>query len=139
MYVYIYIYIYIFELNLEEYGSPGADASAVLGEGANGVSANCLITHYDNNDDYKHIIIIICCRIIIVICLCITRKGANGISANGVTANFMFFDRGTFRVPICQSLSEFVTFAATPLALTPFVRSQGRLGRRGGAAAAPQE
>ena len=26
------------------------------------------------------------------------RKGTNGVSTNGVTANFMFFDRGTFRV-----------------------------------------
>ena len=24
-----------------------------------------------------------------------TRKGTNGVSANGVAANFMFFDRGT--------------------------------------------
>ena len=26
------------------------------------------------------------------------RKGTNGVSTNGVTANFMFFDRGTFWV-----------------------------------------
>ena len=26
------------------------------------------------------------------------RKGANGVSTNGVTANFVFFDRGTFGV-----------------------------------------
>ena len=27
-----------------------------------------------------------------------TRKGANGVGTDGVTANFMVFDRGTFRV-----------------------------------------
>ena len=27
-----------------------------------------------------------------------SRKGTNGVSTNGVTANFMFFDRGTFWV-----------------------------------------
>ena len=27
-----------------------------------------------------------------------TRKGTNGVSTNGVTANLMFFDRGTFWV-----------------------------------------
>ena len=26
------------------------------------------------------------------------RKGTNGVSTNGITANFMFFDRGTFGV-----------------------------------------
>ena len=29
---------------------------------------------------------------------CCARKGTNGVSTNGVTANFMFFDRGTFWV-----------------------------------------
>ena len=29
---------------------------------------------------------------------CRSRKGTNGVSANGVTANFVFFDRGTFGV-----------------------------------------
>ena len=27
-----------------------------------------------------------------------SRKGTNGVSTNGVTANLMFFDRGTFWV-----------------------------------------
>ena len=27
-----------------------------------------------------------------------SRKGTNGVSTNGVTANFVFFDRGTFWV-----------------------------------------
>ena len=63
----------------------------------------------------------------------------NGVSTNGVTANFMFFDRGTFLgtpvnllsssqecqgVPFFPNLSKFVTSAAAPLVLTPFVRSQ---------------
>ena len=51
----------------------------------------------------------------------LSRKGTNGVSTNGVTANFFFFDRGTFWVlsltyfylpksarayfsPICQHL-----------------------------------
>ena len=64
-----------------------------------------------------------------------SRKGTNGVSTNGVTANFMFFDRGTFWVPVCQNrsivhnffpnLSKFVTFAATPLVSTPLFRDQG--------------
>ena len=58
------------------------------------------------------------------------RKGTNGLSTNGVTANFMFFDRGTFWVPIFQNISKSVnvayffsnlsklfTFAAAPLLL----------------------
>ena len=76
------------------------------------------------------------------------QKGTNGVSTNGVTANFMFFDRGTFlgyqSVNICQSLSflhtifpnlsKIITSAATPLVLTPFVRSQRILAFCGGAA-----
>ena len=37
------------------------------------------------------------------------RKGANGVSTNGVTANLLFFGGGTF--------------AAAPVVLTPFVRT----------------
>ena len=51
----------------------------------------------------------------------------------------MFFDRGTFwalpltylylpksaRVYLSPNLSKFITFAAAPLVLTPFVRNQG--------------
>ena len=64
------------------------------------------------------------------------RRGTDGVSANGVSGTVMFFDRGTFwvpAVPICQNLSmmrtffpnpsKLVTFAATPLVLTPFVRN----------------
>ena len=74
-----------------------------------------------------------------VVCgLALTRKGTNGVSINGVTANFMFFDRGTFRIlpliyvyipksargyPFLQSV-KFITFAVAPLVLTPFVRNQ---------------
>ena len=59
------------------------------------------------------------------------RKGADGVSTNGITANSMFVDRGTFWVPICQTLSKsdnfdylfsqsdkIIDFAATPLVLT---------------------
>ena len=57
------------------------------------------------------------------------RKGTNTVSTNGVTANFMFFKRGTFWVlPLTYfylpkgarayllfpNLSEAITFAATP-------------------------
>ena len=35
-----------------------------------------------------------------------------GVSTDGVTANFVFFDRGTFWVPICQNLSKSDKFAA---------------------------
>ena len=67
------------------------------------------------------------------------RKGTNGVSTNGVTAGFvMFFDRGAFwaalftyfclpKVPRRTSflnLSTFITFAAAPVALSPFVRNQ---------------
>ena len=66
------------------------------------------------------------------------RKGTNGVSTNGVTANFMFFERGTFWVlPLIYcylpksagaflfpNLSKFITFAAAPVVLTPFVRNQ---------------
>ena len=60
----------------------------------------------------------------------------------------MFFDRGTFwvlpltyfyipKVPgrtFLPNLSKFITFAAAPLALTPFVRNQGS---RGGSSGSP--
>ena len=55
-------------------------------------------------------------------------EGTNGVSINGVTANFMFLDRATFgysrqptfifpKVPgrtFFFNLSKFITFAATP-------------------------
>ena len=66
------------------------------------------------------------------------RKGTNGVSTDGVTADFMFFDRGAFwvlpltcfylpksaRAYLFPNLSEFIPFAAAPLALIPFVRNQ---------------
>ena len=69
-------------------------------------------------------------------------KGQMGSALMGSLHFFlMFFDRGTVWVPICQNLStpvnicqfgvpfsqsvKFITFAATPLMLTPFVRNQG--------------
>ena len=66
------------------------------------------------------------------------RKGTNGVSTNGVTANSVFLDRGTFwvlplttlvfaKVPgrtFSPNLSKLITFAAAPLVLTPFVRNQ---------------
>ena len=71
-------------------------------------------------------------------------EGQNGVGTNGVTADFMFFDRGTFRVlrltyfylpksaraHLFPNLSKFITFAAAPLVLTPFVRNQGAHGAR---------
>ena len=66
-----------------------------------------------------------------------SERDTNGASTNEATANFMFFDRGTFCAPICQhlsksvdlrtlfrNLSKLVTFAATPLVSTPLVRNQ---------------
>ena len=38
----------------------------------------------------------------------ILRRGTDGVSTDGVTANFMFFDRGTFWVPVCQNLSSLI-------------------------------
>ena len=70
------------------------------------------------------------------------RKGTNGVSSNGVTANFIFFDRGTFGVlPLTyfylpqsarvylfqQSVKNRYFCAAAALVLTPLVRSQRRL------------
>ena len=57
----------------------------------------------------------------------LSRKGTNGVSTNGVTANYMFFDRGTFWVlPLTffLNLSKSITFPEAPLVLTPFVRNQ---------------
>ena len=64
-------------------------------------------------------------------------KGTNGVSANGFTANFVFFDSlflGTpvnyFYLPKSTSayffpnLTKSITFAASPLVLTPFVCNQ---------------
>ena len=99
------------------------------------------------------IFIIISIRIIIIIIIIIirtiiidlewqktykARKGTHGLSTNGVTANSMFFDRGTclvlplsyFYLPksakahLFPILSKIITFAAAPLVLTPFVRNQ---------------
>ena len=61
-----------------------------------------------------------------------------GSASHGVTANFMFHERGTFwvllltyfylpksaREYLFPDLSNFITFAAAPLVLTPFVRNQ---------------
>ena len=67
------------------------------------------------------------------------RKGTNGVSTNGVTANFIFVGRGTFgvlpltyfyifpndRAYLSPNLSKYTIFAAAPLVLTLFVRNQG--------------
>ena len=37
--------------------------------------------------------------------VCGLRKESTGIGTNGVTADFMFSDRGTCWVPSCQNLS----------------------------------
>ena len=66
------------------------------------------------------------------------RKGTNGVSTNGVTANFMFLTerlfgysrQTTFTFPkvtgrtFLPNLSKTITFAAAPLVLTSFVRNQ---------------
>ena len=39
------------------------------------------------------------------------RKGTNGVSTIGVTANCMLFDSGTFWVPICQTLEASINVA----------------------------
>ena len=57
------------------------------------------------------------------------RKGTNGVNTNGVTANFKCFDRDFLGTPLTfffPNLSTFITFAAAPLVLTPFVRNQVR-------------
>ena len=65
------------------------------------------------------------------------RKGTHGVSTDGVAANVMFFDRGTFWIlPLTYfyllpgrtfflNLSKYITIAAAPLVSTPFVRNQG--------------
>ena len=72
------------------------------------------------------------------LCPRIRRKGTTGVSTGWVTANFVFFDRGTFwvlpltyfylpqsaRANFFTDLSKFMTFAAAPLVSTPFVRNQ---------------
>ena len=66
-------------------------------------------------------------------CSDMPRKGTNGVSTNGVTANFIFFDRGTFWVlpliyfDILKSARAYLFpqsvkihyFAAAPLVSTP--------------------
>ena len=71
------------------------------------------------------------------------RKGTNGVSTDGVTATFMFFDRGTFWVlplpylnipkgarvhlsPQCVK-THYVCSGPTRV-LTPFVRNRGAVG-----------
>ena len=63
-------------------------------------------------------------------------KGTSRVGANGVSANFMSFDRGTFwvlptfiltKVPgrtFFPNLSKSITCAAAPLVLTLLIRSQ---------------
>ena len=65
------------------------------------------------------------------------REGTNAVSSNGVAANSSFFDRDFFGTRIdlllssqkCQGVffsnpSKFITLAATPLVLTPFVHKR---------------
>ena len=66
------------------------------------------------------------------------RKGTNGVSTNVVTANVMFFDRGTFwvlpltcfclpksaRAYIFPQSDKINYFCSAPLVVTPFVRNQ---------------
>ena len=67
------------------------------------------------------------------------RKGTNGVSTNGVTANLRLCDRGTFRVlplayfylpksaraSLCPQSVRMHYFCSGPIkVLTPFVRSQ---------------
>ena len=62
------------------------------------------------------------------------RKGTNGVSTNGVAANFMVFDRGAFLgtpvnlllysqkfqgVTFFPNLSKVITFAVAPLVFDP--------------------
>ena len=68
------------------------------------------------------------------------RKGTNGVSTNGVTANVIFFDRGTFlvlpltyfylpksaRAYLFPQFVKNITFAAAPLVLTSFARNQSK-------------
>ena len=74
-----------------------------------------------------------------------TRKGTNGVSTNGVTANSVFFGQRDFLgTPVsllvspqkCQGVpfppihpSKSITSAAAPLAPTPFDRNQRRASR----------
>ena len=87
-----------------------------------------------------YIYIYIYCSIVQYNTVVAHRKGTNGVSTNGVTANLMFFDRDFSGTPVnlllssqkCQgvsfspNLSTLITFAAAPLMLTPFVRNQLR-------------
>ena len=75
--------------------------------------------------------------IVIVMIIVMVWLQTNGVGTNGVTANFMCFDRllGYSRLPtfifpkvpgrtFFPNQSKCITFAATPLVLTPFVRNQ---------------
>ena len=71
--------------------------------------------------------------------LCVIRKGTNGVSTDGITATFMYSDRGTLwvlwltyfylpktaRTYLFPRSAKCITSAAAPLALSPFVRSRG--------------
>ena len=66
------------------------------------------------------------------------RKGTDGVSTSGVTANSSYFDRGTFwvlpltcfyvpksaRVYLFPQSVKINYFCSAPLVLTPFVRNQ---------------
>ena len=102
MYVCMYIYIYIYIGPLLPREAPGAERELLLGGGL--------------RQDRE-----------------VLGKTTNGVGTNGVTASFL---TGICWVPICQNLtklvnlctlfpnlSKSVTFAATPLVSTPFVRN----------------
>ena len=80
-YIYIYIYIYLFITRRSPRSSAPSSTSSRSpsswsGPSACGPSPGCGF-----------------------------RKGTNWVITNGVTANFMFFDRGAFWVPIGQHMS----------------------------------
>ena len=123
IYIYIYIYVYVY---------------------THIHTCICLSVYdiYIHIYIYTHTYVYIYIYIYIYLHLIWTVPKGTNVSAlmtNGVTSNFMFFDRGTFWVLpstyfclprsaraylVPPNLSKFTTFAAAPLALTLFVHNQ---------------
>ena len=95
VYIYIYIYIHIYALTSAYRPRPGRSGAPRTGTRTDLQAAP---------DIYVYIYIYICIHICIYIfelrseTSAVFWKGTNGVGTNGVTSDFTFCDRGTFRV-----------------------------------------
>ena len=85
VYIYIYIYICISSLSLSIY-------IYIY------IYTHSEVVPKEDQEPMSHQVCFNFCRTVKDMGFFGIRKGANGVSTNGATANFMFFDRGTFWV-----------------------------------------